>query len=175
MLLSKYANFCLFAFLLKSFCVEKINVLTSHLRTRCAPNIRLAWWTVRLVTLLWGKSERRVRNLFHSGSTKLGKRHNTIQTLLTLPKEGFSVTIKKIIQFNIALSWKCIVLVKSKLTRYNRIGKPIQVILRPLLETCSFSRQCLQWPTTSVFFLSFLTASSSQIVILRFFCVKILG
>ena len=69
-LLSTYANFRLFAFPLKSF--------SDHLRTRCAPNIRLGWWTVRLLTLRWGKSERRVRNLFHSGSTKLRKRYPLI-------------------------------------------------------------------------------------------------
>jgi len=42
-------------------------------------------------------------------------------------------------------------------------------------DTHSFSRQRLQWPTTRVLFLCCLTASSSQIVILRFCCVKILG
>ena len=42
-------------------------------------------------------------------------------------------------------------------------------------DTRSFSRQSLQWPTTSVLFLCCLTASSSQIVILRFCCAKILG
>ena len=42
-------------------------------------------------------------------------------------------------------------------------------------DTCSFSRQRFQWPTTSVLFLGCLTASSLQIVILRFCCAKILG
>ena len=39
-------------------------------------------------------------------------------------------------------------------------------------DTRSFSRQRLQWPTTSVLFLCCLTASSSQIVTLRFCCSK---
>ena len=42
-------------------------------------------------------------------------------------------------------------------------------------DTRSFRHQRLQWPTTSVLFLCCLTASSSQIVILRFCCAKILG
>ena len=42
-------------------------------------------------------------------------------------------------------------------------------------DTRSFSRQRLQWPTTSVLFLCCLTPSSSQIVMLRFCCAKILG
>lgn len=39
----------------------------------------------------------------------------------------------------------------------------------------SFSHQRIQWLTTSVPFLCCLTASSCQIVILRFCCTKILG
>ena len=42
-------------------------------------------------------------------------------------------------------------------------------------DTRSLSRKRLQWPATSVLFLCCLTASSSQIVILRFCCAKILG
>ena len=91
------------------------NVLTSHLRTRCAPNIRLGWWTVRSLTLRLGKA-----------SAEWGT---------------------------------CFTVDPQSLARDNR----------------SFSRQSLQWPTTTVLFLCCLTASPSQIVILRFCCAKILG
>jgi len=62
-LLSTYANFHLFAFLLKSFSVDKCinNLFNDKVRSQ--------------YHFCWGKSKRHVRNLFHSGSTKLSKRY----------------------------------------------------------------------------------------------------